>query len=354
MLTLGSSLVATPDNLELAERHLRCAVAEAPLLRSEAVRDFPAQTVTRLLEPGGAVRVSVRARRLLARDGTIRLDEELSLPAEVERGTTLAASGESGTLIDRADGEVIVRTDRSRIATVAYPGRVLVVEGRRYRVLMPDEQPELESGVLYAEPERRRLITSRVRRLQVRLSGQGNELTLGGGPSVRFHQPRVELAESVIGVRIAHEARARADELAYERALETRFATRAAVLQLPGAKPEALHALEHLVRATLPAFVRHREDDLDVTWLGGQDPLLVVVDRHPGEVGFARAVSSEVLRHVLYWSREIARDCGGGKACEADDGCPLCVAHGCLSPRDEARPSKRALIALLDEILGGG
>lgn len=353
MLGLGSSLVATPDNLELAERHLRCAVAEAPLLVSDALRDFPAQAVTRLVEAGGAAGVTSRRRRLLSADGTVREDQELSLAAELaSRGSTLAASSDTGTVIDRADGEVVVRTDRARIAAVAYPGRVSIVGGRRYRVLLPDEQPELERGVLYAEPERRRLVTSRVRRLDFELSGQGNELHLGGGSSVRFHQPRGELVETVLGVRIAHEARASADELSYPRPIEVRYPTRVAALHLPGARPEALHALEHLVRATLPAFVRHAEDDLDVTWRGGDDPALVVVDRHPGEVGFARVVTSEVLRHVLFWSREIARECGGGAACERDDGCRLCVADVCLSPRDEARPSKRAVLALLGEVLG--
>ncbi|MCE7890110.1 MAG: hypothetical protein DYH12_10525 [Sorangiineae bacterium PRO1] len=63
-------------------------------------------------------------------------------------------------------------------------------------------------------------------------------------------------------------------------------------------------------------------------------------------------MTSEVLRHVLFWSREIARECGGGAACERDDGCRLCVADVCLSPRDEARPSKRAVLALLGEVLG--
>jgi ATP-dependent helicase YprA (DUF1998 family) len=150
-----------------------------------------------------------------------------------------------------------------------------------------------------------------------------------------------------LGVRIAHEARAQADELAYETPIQASYPTRAAVLHLPTATAEALHALEHLARASLPAFVRHGEADLDVTWRGGDDPALLVVDRHPGEVGFARAVSSEVMRHVLYWSREIAVSCD----CDSD-GCPHCVLGTCLSPRDEARPSRRAVVALLDEILG--
>ncbi len=348
MLTLGSSLVAAPDNLDLAERHLRCAVAEAPLLRSDAVRDFPSRAVDRVVQPSSVPRVSVRRRRLLDPDGTLRHDEELSLASTAtERGTTLASSTVGGVLVDRADGETILRTDRERIACVAYPGRVLVADGRRYRVLMPDEQTDLATGRLLAEPERRRLITTRVRRLAVDVSGAGNELHLGGGASVRFHQPRVTLSETVLGVRIAHEARAQADELSYEAPIEASYPTRAAMLHLPGATPEALHALEHLARATLPAFVRHGEADLDVTWRGGEDPALAVVDRHPGEVGFARAVSSEVMRHVLYWSREIALAC----ECQ-EDGCPHCVLGTCLSPRDEARPSKRAVLALLDGVLG--
>ena len=339
--------MAAPDNLELAERHLRCAVAEAPLLRSDAVRDFPVRAVERVTDAAAAPRVMARERRLLSRDGTSSQDVELSLSAPpAERGSTVASSAATGKLLDRADGEVILSTDAVRIASVAYPGRVFVVDGRRYRVLMPDEQTDIGGGVLLAEPERRRLLTSRVRSIELALPGRGNELHLGAGASVRFHQPKVALKETVFGVRIAHEARARADELGYEAPIEVSYQTRVAALHLDGASDAALHALAHLTRAALPAFVRHGEEDLDVGWQGGDDPALLVVDRHPGEVGFARAVSSEVVRHVLYWAREIAL------GCDCEDGCPRCVRGTCLSPRGATTPSRRGVLALLDQVLG--
>jgi ATP-dependent helicase YprA (DUF1998 family) len=348
MLAMGSSLVAVPESAELGGRHLACAAAEAPIERGAAVRDFSAAALERILP-----RLSIRKERVLDAEGAVVEREMLSGITPAERGSTFAASASDGTLLDRADGEAILTTDRARIACVCYPGRVLAVEGRRYRVLPPDQQPRLAEGVLIAETERRRVTTTRIRTAIFTPPAGGHELDLGGELAVRFHQPRIELTETVFGVRSSHTTRAQEDQLTYEAPIVATYATRAALVHLPGAREAALHALSHLARRVLPTFVRHREDDIDVTFVGGSDPALAFVDRHPGEIGFARAVSAEVVRHVLWWSRAILVRCGETAECQTRDGCQSCV-HGvaCASPATQEKPSRKALLDVLTRVLG--
>lgn len=346
MLAMGSTLVAVPESPELGGRHLACAAAEAPIERQDAIRDFSASSLDVMLP-----RLSLKKERVIDPEGAIVEREMLSGSAPAERGSTFAASATDGTLLDRADGEAILRTDKARIACVYYPGRVLAVEGRRYRVLPPDQQPRMAEGVLIAETERRRVATTRIRSATFEVPKGGHELDFGGERPVRFQQPRIELTETVIGTRSAHAARAQEDQLSYEVPLVTKYPTRAALVHLPDASESALHALTHLARKVLPTFVRHREDDMDVTWVGGSDPALAFVDRHPGEIGFARAVSAEVVRHVLWWSRTILVRCGKTADCTTRDGCKSCV-HGvaCASPANAPRASRKALLETLDRI----
>ena len=356
MLKMGASLVAATDNPASARRHLRCAAYETPLRADEAARDFPPQVVAELRARGGepGERLIESSRLRLTPDGTIEPLVELGLEqAPTAIGSTQVASAETGTVLNRAGGEVVLATDRARLLTTAYPGRVLVCGGRRYRVLMPEEQGRLAEGVAWAEPERRRILTARMREVSASFEGMGHELRLGGGVPVHFHQPAIELRETVLGVRQAHEARGLDDVIRYGEPVRAEYSTRAAVLHLPTASGPALEALELLVRVTLPAFVRHGEDDLDVAAVHGEAPVLLVVDRHPGGVGFAPAITAAVLRHALYWSKQIVDSCGRSARCQQDDGCGDCIGGAPrLSPDDRPKPSRTAVAALLAELLG--
>jgi hypothetical protein len=197
--------------------------------------------------------------------------------------------------------------------------------------------------------------TTRQRKLELELEGSGHELRLGGGAVLRLHHPEVRLRETVLGVCRSHEGRRGDDVLTYGKPISTEYATEAAIVHLPAAPPAALHGLEQLVRVALPAFVRHEEEDLDVAAVPGvAGPLLAIVDRHPGGIGFARAIGSDVLGHALWWSREILHDCGSSEECKRQDGCGRCV-HGAprLAPADGVLASRSATLALLDGILGG-
>jgi hypothetical protein len=206
---------------------------------------------------------------------------------------------------------------------------------------------------VWAEPERRRIETHRIRRCELGFEGRGHELRFGGEAAAHLHHPTVMLTETLLGVRATQHARQLADTMLYDAPIVTSYATRAAVLQLPPCPDAALEALEVLVRLALPAFLRHGEEDVDVVALGAPVPALCVVDRHPGGAGYARAASASVLRHVLYWSRQMVVACGRSPSCAANDGCPLCVAGGPrLSAAERAQPSRKAVVELLNALLG--
>jgi hypothetical protein len=267
------------------------------------------------------------------------------------RGAAEVASVAVAEVRNRAGGELVARVDRVRALAAMYPGRVFVAGGRRYRVLMPEEQDRLDDGLVWVEPERRRVVTARLRQLELATAAEGHALALGGSAAVRFHHELGALTERVLGVSHSHEGRGTFDALHYDEAVTASYLARAAIVHLPAAPAPALEALERLVRVTLPAFVRHDEDDLDVACLESAGAArLLFVDRHPGGVGFARAVSADVLRHVFYWSREIAARCGAG-ACAAHDGCEGCV-EGAPRLTPARGASRSAVLALLEALLG--
>ena len=363
MMKLGSKLVASPDNAAITVRHLLCAANETPITREEAAQLFSTAALDAVLaapkDDDQAIiavpeRLVQRPRLRLTPEGTIEHDDELVLEGDLlSRGSTQVASVDTAELVNRSGGEVILQTDRSRILAIAYPGRVLVRGARRYRVLLPDEQQRIDDGVIWAEPERRRITTNRFRVLEVAFEGEGHELKLGGDAPIRFHHEKVQLTEKVLGVRISQPSRAQSDTLHYDEPIVVKYPTRAAIAHLPAGSPEALEAVERLVRVTLPAFVRHAEEDIDVMARitdGGSE--LIIVDRHPGSTGFARAVTTAVLRHALFWARQLLVECSG-PGCEANDGCVDCaLGSPRLTPDHGPAVSRTQAIQLLTAILG--
>ncbi len=351
MLGLGSAPVAATDLPQMAARHAVLAAAESPLAVSEAHKIFPA--CSELLGDPSALGLRQRTIATLSPGGGLEREVLLThTDAEESASTTaLTASGDVGRLLDRGDGAVLWSTDKRRLRSAAYPGRVLMAGGRRYRVLLPEEQPGRDQGDLYAVPERRRTVTAPIRRLEFSFAGVGHELNFGGPEKVRLHHPMVELKETVLGVRSAHAARGSVDELFYATPEVILQHTRVAVVQLPAAAPEAVHGVAHLARATLRAFLQHREEDLDVAW-NGTDSQIYFVDRH-GEAGFARALTSSVLQHTLFWAFEILRSARHDPDCGARNGCSACVfGIACHSHGDHPGPSRSAAEALLGQILG--
>jgi ATP-dependent helicase YprA (DUF1998 family) len=171
----------------------------------------------------------------------------------------------------------------------------------------------------------------------------------------------VEVEEEVLGLRRHGPDGLPRDAASYADPIVCRYATRATILGLPRERfgevdAATLHALAHLFRETLPAFLHHAEDDLEIARVvlgpGGDDEArLAFVDARPGGVGFADAIDLEVLRHAAKWALALTRRCSGG--CGAPAGCPRCLRiTACHAPAEEQdlldkAGAERVLAALL-------
>jgi ATP-dependent helicase YprA (DUF1998 family) len=266
---------------------------------------------------------------------------------DAPRAIRFDTAGESAVVVDRHTGDVLFGIEKSRMLSAAYPGRIFVIRGGRYVVKPFDEQDGLEHGRVACEREERWLVTSPIRVVQVkpierRASANATHGAAGerrsdplrsvGGASFYFERRLVDVEETVSGVRrFGPDGRER-DSTSYAEPIVHRYATKATLLGFPkdtfgDVSSAVLHALTHLFRVTITAFVSHREEDLLVVRMkdvgsSGQSGL-AFVDTHPGGVGFSEAMTLDVLRVVAGWSLAIVNRCP--KRCKEMTGCPSCL-----------------------------
>lgn len=370
-LKLGCALVLDPLAERVQRAHLRCALAEVAVEEAELARDFSRGAIdaelAALREAAAPPRLVEATRRAVdPASGALRDVTWLRLAAgpDLHASVALDAAGEAIRVVDRHTGDVLFALERERALTAAYPGRVFVHAGRRFSVLPLEQQDALDAGGIACEREERSLGTSKIRRVTVtpierraggdrrkeaaapapggapdpRVAGrrEGPRRTIGGAPFTLRHVP-VEVVEEVVGLRRYGPDGFERDAAFYPEPIACRYATRAAILGLPAAPfgdvdAATLHALTHLFRATLPAFVHHAEGDLEVArgvvapaGEGEADAgaLIAFIDAHPGGAGFADAIDADVVRQIVRWSLALVRRCSGG--CRGRAGCVRCL-----------------------------
>ena len=386
-LDLGCALVVDPLAEAIQRAHLRAALVEAAWSEDELAADFSRPVVQNELSP--AEGTTMEATRL-ARIAHTVLDPEtgerrevLRISAAGEAHPTLCfdVAAEPARLVDRHTGEVLYGVERARMLSAAYPGRIFVFRGGRYVVKPASEQDGLAAGRVACEREERLLITSPIREVSVtpverrkeassKEGGEGERAerraeplrSLGGAPFV-FERRLVEIEEQSLGLRRHGPDGKPRDVTLYAEPLVHRYATKATVLALPEASFGAigegtLHALVHLFRVTLPAFVWCREEDLLIVraarFGAAGTAAIAFVDAHPGGVGFSEAVTLDVLRVVAGFSLAIVDRCPA--RCAAPEGCPSClqIPQCHAVPGDETKLDKRGVRELLGKILGRG
>ncbi|UQA59045.1 Zn-binding domain-containing protein [Polyangium aurulentum] len=385
-LALGSALVADPLAEAIQRAHLHAALAEGELGEEELSQDFSRTLVESELQrlrglAGEGARLVTRARVTLdPATGALREGPVHSLvDGEAHAAVLLDAAGEPARVCDRHTGEALFGVERSRMLAAAYPGRIFVHRGGRHSVMPLEEQDGLAAGRIACEREERALATSPIRAFVVnaveRRKGERREgeregeakerradpmRSLGGAPFLLEHRT-VDVEESVLGLRRHGPDGRERDVAMYADPIHCRYATRAAVLGLPadafGAIGQGtLHALAHLFRVTLPAFVHHREEDLAVVRIerfgAAGAPAIAFVDLHPGGVGFSEAVTLDVLRMAAGWSLAIAERCPA--RCAEAAGCPRClrIVQCHATPGDAAVLEKAGAREVLGKMLG--
>lgn len=352
----GCTLVVDPSAEHVQAAHLRAALSEAEHTEEELTADFSAavvaDTLAELRAGDAANRLVERTRRALdPATGEARQARTFRLSGSLPPDFATRAAGEPARVVDRHTGDVLFAVERRRALAAAYPGRVFVRQKKRFAVLAPEEQDGLGAGKIACEREERAITTSKIRTIQVELvdrrSGDDRRKderaaptrrvsaprTLGGAPFSLRHLP-VRVREEVLGFRRFDPDGLVRDTTLYAEPIACSFTGRAAVLGLPAASfgegdGATLHALTHLFRTTLPAFLHHGEEDIEIAWLpsfgegDAAEPSIAFIDAHPGGAGFADAITLDVLRACVRWSLALVRRCPAG--CTRRAGCLFCL-----------------------------
>lgn len=325
-------------NRHVLRSHLACASSEFPLWEAEIERF------------GGDVARAAAADLVGAGEARWGLDgERRSLVATrpPHRNVSLrSASQERFVLVD-PEGDTVGEMDGEAVAREAYPGAIYLHQGRTFRV------DRLEDGRIFLAPAPRCWSTRVQGEREVSVRSEERVASLANG-----------LVEAVLGpVDVVNRytsflestgpgrsPRARA----LDPAVTSELSTEALVLRArPGlrelldqaglAPGAALHATEHLLAAFASSLVLCDRDDLEGHTLDAADEASVVLfDRHPGGIGFARAAFDHLDLLVRRAGEAVDE-------CPCHDGCPACVHGGrCLRGNDEvSKRGARFLLRLL-------
>jgi hypothetical protein len=368
-------LVCAAGTPELLRRHLLLALEELPDTGDGLSRSFRRQdelirkTLDALAEEGQLERTEVR---YLDEQETVHPDHlyrSLRAGGEVRRplSTVGLSLVEVADLSDtRENRGVRLRVDPERLPIEAYPGRVFLASGRRYRV---NDWTSLEEAVrrgrVECEQEGRHCRTWRLRTSFLHDLDPGSDdfVTLSGGTSL--------LARLVVNARYVEKVRG-AIRLEYDRhglpageaqrvelrlPITTELSTRALVIRVqePG-EPSALPSVAQALRHVLPVHVGVAEDALEVVTLARDQirhqPVsgLAVVDLYPGGIGLIDALGDDevLLLHLLERARAWLEAC----PCQSDAGCEECLqSPAALAASPDLPPRRATALELLREVL---
>ncbi|MBK8257392.1 MAG: DUF1998 domain-containing protein [Polyangiaceae bacterium] len=378
----GCTLAIDPsaENVQLA--HLRSALSEAEKTEEELNADFSpalvAETLAQLKSDSESGLLERRRKVIETATGEAKTVCTFRLSTPLTSDFATRAAGEPARVIDRHTGDILFAVERERALAAAYPGRVFVRQKKRFCVLPFEEQDASSRGEIACEREERLITTSKIRSMEVatveRRSGgdrrsardsvvaeEGSSVndrriedrrsayqraaaarTLGG-VSFSLRTLPVNVTEHVLGFRRFDLNGLVRDTTLYPEPITCSFSGKATLMGFPASSfsdvnGATLHALAHLFRTTLGAFLHHTEEDVDVVWLPSfgseKEPSIAFVDLPPGGAGFAEGCSLDVLRACVRWSLALVRRCPGG--CGRTSGCLFCIQiRDCHSAPDD-------------------
>lgn len=368
-------LVSTAGTPELLRRHLLLALEELEDTRDGLSRSFHRQdelireTLDALAEEGQLERREVRhltEKELVEPDylyRSRRAGGEVRRPLSTVGLSLVEVVDVAGAREERG---VRRQVDPERLPIEAYPGRVFLAAGRRYRVKDWSSLGEaVRRGRVECEQEGRHSRTWRLRTSSLRDLDPGRDdfLVLSGASSL--------LARLVVSARYVEKVRG-AVRLEYGRhgllagepqrtelrlPITTEFHTRALVIRVqePG-EPSALPSLAQALRHVLPVHVGVAEDAVEVVPLHGDrvrhQPIsgLAVVDLYPRGIGLMDALGDDegLLLHLLERAQAWLEAC----PCESDTGCEDCLqSTAALAASPDVPPRRATALDLLREIL---
>ena len=368
-------LVSAEAQPSVVRRHLLLALNEMPDTRNGLLKNFlwNEEVIHRTLdEISREGKLSRREVRFLGEGDRLVIDQEYTsqrLPAGERRpldtvGAWLVEVRDPAAGHEREEG-VRMRVDPERLTIQAYPHRVFLHGGRRYRIReWGSVERVLEDGWLACDREAVYSVTWRIRNSGV-FGIESLQAPVGiGRKSKRLSRLAADLyyEEWVKGaIRLAPDLTTgevpKVDPQRLARPVTQSFATRALVLRFPEEEePIALASLAQALRHVLPVHLGVEEDALEVVPLTGEAVGglatfgLALVDLYPGGIGLIDAVGddSPLLLQLLEWTRDWLAAC----PCQSEQGCPRCLRSPAAQAANIDQPPLRgAALALLQQVV---
>jgi len=359
----------------IVQRHLHLALDELPDTRTGLLKNF--------LWNAAAIRNTLDE---LANEGKLTstevryLDESGQLQPEHEYKSRRLPTGErrpldtvGSRLIDvrdptggyEAEKGVRMRVDPERLTIQAYPGRVFMHGGQRYRIReWSSREDAIKAGWLPCDREGVHGWTWRIRNAYV-LSIDSPDAPVGVGrkrklltrlaASLRYQEYVIGWLRVTPDLTTGGEAKLETHRLA--RAIDQSFATRALILRFPDEEePIALASLAQALRHILPVHLGIEEDALEVVPLTGEFVQgraaygMAVVDLYPGGIGLVDAIGDDnsFLLQLLEWTRDWLAAC----PCQTDQGCVRCLrSPAALAANSDQPPLRAAALNLLRQVV---
>ena len=370
--TTSRRLVSTEAQPNVVRRHLLLALDELPDTRNGLLKNFLwkeeviQQTLDEIASEGKLMSREVR----FLENGRLQREPEYEskhLPTERRPLDTVgmrlitvrdpAAGHESG-------GGVRMRVDPERLTIQAYPHRVFMSAGQRYRIReWSSPEDVIKAGRLECDRQAIYCWTWRIRDAEV-LSIKSDDSPVGVGRERKLLTQlaaSVEYHEIVKGcLRVTPDLTTGAEPQPETEGLfgiERRFATQALILRFPEEQePVALASLAQALRDLLPVHLGVEEDALEVVPLTGEFVQgraaygLAIVDLYPGGIGLVDAIADDnpFLLKLLEWARDWLANC----PCKSDQGCARCLRSPAAKAANRNQPLFRsAALNLLKQVV---
>ena len=368
-------LVSAAAQASVVRRHLILALDELPDTRSGLRKNFLwndkviENTLDDIADEGKLVREEVR---FLDEYGVLQRDYEYKSqrpPAGERRpldtvGASLIDVRDPAATYETQDG-VKMRVDRERLAIQAYPYRVFINGGRRYRIReWRSVERAVSDGSLECDREEIYSLTWRIRNASV-FGIESPDAPVGFGSRgkllARF-TASLYYEEDVMGtLRLTPDLTTGAvPKPEYQRLAQPitqGFHTRALILRFPEKEePVALASLAQALRHVLPVHLGSEENALEVVPLTGQTVQeratygLAIVDLYPGGIGLIDAIADDnaFLLQLFGWAQEWLATC----PCQSEQGCERCLrSPSALAANINRPPSRTAALNLLRQVV---
>ncbi|MEE8585491.1 MAG: DUF1998 domain-containing protein [Acidobacteriota bacterium] len=364
-------LVGARAQPSIIRHHLLLALAEGEEtghgLRQDFLweEDVITRTLDAIFQEGKLERREVRFLDQRGRAHRDRLYRNRMARAETRRpldcvGTDLVVVREATAGHDWAGVRMLI--DPERLPIQAYPGRIFLQGGRRYRVSSWESAQRVGSeSWVECEQEGTPSSSLRIRSFQVdRLTdlrplgsvGRSQRLLSLLTAQLHYHED----VTGVIRLDAAPEGGWGEPQVkSLGRPLSTSFPTEALLLSFssrPGRLP--LVSLGQALRTVLPVHLGVEEDALEVVPIhgtfAGETEIhgLAVVDLYPGGIGLARSIRDEdpLIRTILQQTQKWLT------ACDCSVSCPKCLATPLArATTSSRRPDRQSVLGILDEYL---